>query len=474
MNKFPAFLDLRSLKTVLIGGGEAAAAKARLLAAAGADLLVIWPEIARSLEEAVADKATLARRSVSADDFHGAKLVFIAVDDEEDAAAYAALARVKGALVNVVDAPALCDFNVPSIVDRGEVTVAISTDGAAPVLGRRLRTQIEAAAPARLGALARFAKQYRASVKASRPAGEIRAFWERFFDGPVAADVLAGNEQRAHESMLALINRPDTEQKKGAVHIVGAGPGDPDLLTLKALRLLQSADVIFYDRLVSDEILGMARRDAERFYVGKRKSDHAVPQEEIERRMVERARAGDVVVRLKGGDPFVFGRGGEELEAMRAAGVEAFVTPGITAATGCAAAAGMALTHRDHAQAVTFVTGHGADDRDPEIDWSTLAKLGHTLVVYMGVAKAPVIAAHLIKHGRSPMTPAAVIENGTRADQVIAKGALHELPAIVDRIGVKGPALLVIGEVAALAEGDLLQSTQQQIGALAQTERLSA
>jgi uroporphyrin-III C-methyltransferase/precorrin-2 dehydrogenase/sirohydrochlorin ferrochelatase len=272
--------------------------------------------------------------------------------------------------------------------------------------------------------------------------------------------VLAGDEAGAHEAMLALINRPQTEQntgpQSGVVHIVGAGPGDPELLTIKALRLLQTADVILYDRLVSDEILSLARRDAERFYVGKAKSNHAVAQEDIEARMIEFARAGKTVVRLKGGDPFIFGRGGEELEALRNANIPVYITPGVTAATGCAAAANMALTHRDYAQAVTFVTGHAKGEADPDLDWSALAALKNTLVVYMGVTKAGTIAHNLIEHGRAASTPVAIIENGTRADQKVVKGALGELPRLVETGGIKGPALLVIGEVAALADGETL------------------
>jgi uroporphyrin-III C-methyltransferase/precorrin-2 dehydrogenase/sirohydrochlorin ferrochelatase len=389
-------------------------------------------------------------------------MVFIADVDEATARRWADVARMGGVLLNVVDQPALCDFTTPSIVDRERVTISISTDGAAPVLAKKLRADIEALLPARLGALADFAASYRPSVKARIPASERRAFWEKFFDGPVAAQVLTGEEQGAHEQMLALINRPQAEEKTGVVHIVGAGPGDPELLTIKALRLLQQADVILYDRLVSDEILSMARRDAERFYVGKAKSNHAVPQEEIEARMIALAREGKTVVRLKGGDPFVFGRGGEELDALRNAKVPVFATPGVTAATGCAASANMALTHRDYAQAVTFVTGHAKGEADPapnpSIDWSALAALKNTLVVYMGVSKAASIAAKLIEHGREPSTPVAVIENGTRANQKIVKGRLSELDRLIDAGAITGPALLVIGEVAALADGETLLS----------------
>ncbi len=474
MKRFPAFFDLNSQPVPVIGGGEAALAKARLAIAAGAKVNLIWPEIEPAVTEELADRAAFHHRKPEASDFDGARLVFLAIEDADEAARLAALAKRAGAQVNVVDQPDLCDFTTPSIIDRGEVTVAISTDGAAPVLGRKLRAQIEALLPQRIGALASFAQRHRDSVKAKIAQHDRKAFWEKFFDGPVATRVLAGDERQAHEAMLATVNRSDTDNRseaQGVVHIVGAGPGDPDLLTLKALRLLQSADVILYDRLVGDEILALARRDAERFYVGKAKADHSVPQREIEQRMIDMARAGKTVVRLKGGDPFVFGRGGEELEALKRADVDAYIVPGITAATGCAAAAGLPLTHRDFAQSVTFVTGHAKSGGEPDLDWKALAALQNTLVVYMGVGAAANISRKLIDHGRAASTPAAVIENGTRANQKIVKGELSELAELIDAAGIKGPALLVIGETAALAHD---QSISEFVQPFLEQERLIA
>lgn len=460
MNAFPAHIDLKDRPALILGGGAAALAKARLMLAAGASLTLIAKKFAPETRAELESRARLLERQPVAADIEAAVLVFIADTPEAEARRWAEIARMAGVLLNVVDQPALCDFTTPSIVDRGRVTVSISTAGAAPVLGKRLRADIEALLPPRLGSLADFADRYRETVKATIAPEARRQFWESFFDGPIAAQVLAGDETGAHEAMLALINRPHTDEKteeqKGSVHIVGAGPGDPDLLTIKALRLLQRADVILYDRLVSDEILNLARRDAERFYVGKAKSNHAVPQEEIEARLIAFARQGKMVVRLKGGDPFVFGRGGEELEALRNASIPVFVCPGVTAATGCAAAANMALTHRDHAQAVTFVTGHAKGEADPALDWSALAALKNTLVVYMGVTKAETISAKLIEHGRGAQTPVAVVENGTRDSQKIVKGSLGDLPRLIEAGGIKGPALLVIGEVAALADGETL------------------
>ncbi|MEX6633091.1 siroheme synthase CysG [Hyphococcus lacteus] len=462
MNRFPAYIALENRPVLIIGGGPSALAKARLMTAAQASLTVIAEKIDSETRAALAGVARLIERAPVVGDIEASVLVFIADGRDSQIERWVEIAQMAGALVNVVDRPEFCDFITPSIIDRGQVTVAITTNGAAPVLGRKVRADIEALLPQNVGSLAEFADRYRDAVKAKFSEHDRRLFWEHFFDGPVAAQVLAGDEVRAHEAMVALINRPREKEKTGVVHIVGAGPGDPDLLTVKALRLLQHADVILYDRLVSDEILSLARRDAERFYVGKAKANHAVPQDEIEARLVAFARDGKMVVRLKGGDPFIFGRGGEELETVRAAGISVFTTPGITAAAGCAASANMALTHRGYSQAVTFVTGHAKDEGEPDLDWAALATLKSTLVVYMGVSKASSIANRLIGHGRARSTPVAVIEKGTCPDQKIIKGSLDELGQLIEAGSVDGPALLVIGEVAALADGETLLSIAQQ------------
>ncbi len=449
---FPAFHKLRGARIVIIGGGDLAARKARLVHGEGADLRIIWPCFAPDLWAEWSERAALIDRPPEAGDFVGAALVFVAIEDEAEARRIGAMARAAGVPTNVVDVPDASDFYTPSIIDRGEVVVAVSTAGAAPVLGRRLRAKVEALLPARVGDLAAFAKSFRASVAAKIAPDGRRAFWERVFDGDIAAAFLSGDEAGAREKMLAAVNAPSKDDaRRGVVHIVGAGPGDPELLTLRALRLIQNADVILYDRLVGEEVLALARRDADRVFVGKAKADHAVPQEDIEEMMISLAREGKMVVRLKGGDPFVFGRGGEELETLRAAGVDAHVTPGVTAATGCAASAGLPLTHRNHAQAVTFVTGHAKGDADPDLDWASLAALDQTLVVYMGVGKARAISERLNSSGLDPATPAAVIENGTLPDEKILVGTAASLPDLVCAGGVKGPALLVIGETAAFA-----------------------
>jgi uroporphyrin-III C-methyltransferase/precorrin-2 dehydrogenase/sirohydrochlorin ferrochelatase len=461
MRRFPAFLDLQRRAVVIIGGGASALRRARLAIAAGAKPRVVWPVLEENLRMELEGRAMLLARAPEPADFDGAALVFIAVDDDSDAARWAGQARRAGALVNAADRPELCDFIVPSIVDRGRVTAAIATDGAAPVLARNLRAAMETLVPARAGALAEFADHYRPAVKGKFKLAERRAFWEDFFAGPIAAMVLAGEERRAHEAMIEAINRPRKDQTRGVVHLVGAGPGDPDLLTVKALRLLQTADVILYDRLVSDAILARARRDAERIDVGKAKGD-SIRQSDIEEKMIAFAREGKTVLRLKGGDPFIFGRGGEELDALRAANVPAFVTPGVTAAMGAAASAGMALTHRDFSQSVTFVTGHAAGDADPDLDWTALAALKNTLVIYMGVGKAAAIAANLIEAGRAPETPVAVVENATRTEEKIVKGALADLPELMAAGAIHGPAIIVIGEVAALANGETLLSAARE------------
>jgi uroporphyrin-III C-methyltransferase/precorrin-2 dehydrogenase/sirohydrochlorin ferrochelatase len=464
MKFFPAFFDLRGRRVVIAGGGDAAVRKARLLADAGATLEFAAPAFDPATRADWAGRAVFVASGPDAAFLRGAALLFVAVEDARDAAAWAEAGRAAGVPVNAVDRPALSDFATPSIIDRGDVVVAVSTGGSAPVLGRRLRERIEALLPRRLGALAKFAGALRDRVAARVAPPHRRAFWEEFFDGPAAAEVLAGEEDAAHETVAAMLDAPQTVQSQGVVHIVGAGPGDPELLTLRALRLIQDADVILYDRLVGEEILDLARRDAIRLYVGKAKADHAVPQEEIEARLIAFALAGKRVVRLKGGDPYIFGRGGEELKAVRAAGVPAFVTPGITAAAGCAAAADLPLTYRGDAQALTFVTGHAAGEAEPDLDWASLARLGHTLVVYMGVTKAAAIARRLIAHGRAATTPVAVIENGTRPGQKVLKGTLLDLGRLVRDGGVEGPAILVVGEVAAKATGSLLDDIAPALG----------
>ena len=462
---FPAVFRLSGQRVVIAGGGELATRKARLVAGAGVDLCFVAPVFAPAIREEWSQRASFIERAPETADFAEAVLAFVAEEDDAIAEDYAQIARRSGVPLNVVDRPELSDFQTPSIVRRGEVTIAISTGGAAPVLGKLLRERIEAMLPARLGELAAMARAFRPAVAAKIAPAMRRRFWERVFRGDIAERFLGGDVSGAREATIASINSAD-DARRGVVHIVGAGPGDPELLTLKALRLIQMADVIVHDRLVGKAILELARRDAERFYVGKEKSNHSVSQRQIEAMLIREAKAGKIVVRLKGGDPFIFGRGGEELDRVRAAGIPAFVTPGITAATGGAASVGLPLTHRDYAQAVTLVTGHGQGDGDPDLDWQALAALGQTLVIYMGVSNAGTIAANLIAHGRAGDTPAAIIENATRTDEKIIRGSLRDLQFMVENGNVTGPALLVVGEVVQRANGgELLAPLQERLTA---------
>ncbi len=454
MRYFPTFFDITEKSCLVVGGGKVAARKIRLLRRAGARVTVVARDPVQEIEElAATGELELVQRGFVEGDLRGRALAIGAAEHDELDRRLSEAAQERGVPVNIVDRPALSSFTVPAIVDRDPVVVTISSGGAAPVLARKLRARIEALLPARLGPLARLAESFRETVKAihTRDAAR-RRFWEEFFDGPIAEDVLAGRESEARDKTLALVNRQSPRGvEAGPVAIVGAGPGDPDLLTLRAAALLQRAEVIVYDKLVGPDILDHARRDAERVYVGKSRGNHAKSQDEINALLLELARAGKRVVRLKGGDPFVFGRGGEELDYLRRRGIAVQVVPGITAATACGASAGISLTHRDHAAAVTLVTGHGKDG-EPDLDWTALARSRHTLVVYMGVATAPHTAQRLIDHGLAANTPVAIVENGTRADERIVGGTLGELPALVRDHAIAGPAIIVIGEVARRAE----------------------
>jgi uroporphyrin-III C-methyltransferase/precorrin-2 dehydrogenase/sirohydrochlorin ferrochelatase len=454
MNYFPAFFDLRDRPALIVGGGEAAARRLRLLRKAGTRVTVVAPRVGAEIASALADgMVNLRQRGFVAGDVNGQTAVFAATGLAEVDARVAEAARAAGVPVNVADRAELSSFIVPAIVERDPVVIGISSGGAAPILASRLREAIERLLPARVGKLADFADSFRSAVKATVPGATARfRFWDRFFDGPVADQVLAGNETGARERMLTLVNgRGAGEPPRGGVAIVGAGPGDPDLLTLRALRLIQRADVVVHDKLVGPGVLDLVRRDAERIYVGKSRGEHSKEQAEINALLAEQALAGRRVVRLKGGDPFIFGRGGEEADYLRQRGISVELVPGITAALGCAAAVGIPLTHRDHAQAVTLVTGQGKDG-EPELDWGTLARLDQTLAIYMGVGAAARIAARLIEHGLDPATPVAVIENGTLPNQRAVYGRLSGLGWLVRQSGIAGPALIVIGRVAALAD----------------------
>ncbi len=468
MKYFPAFVRLNDRPCLVVGGGEVALKKARLLLRAGGRVHVWADEISEAFKrEFLAQEAggdvTYLKGSFAADLVAGYDVVIAASGRATLDKRVAAAAVEFGRPVNVVDRTDLCTFIMPSIVQRGDVLIGISTSGTSPVLARRIRGQIEAVLPARLGELAEFAQRFRQAVKSKFKWEDRRRFWDLFFDSSIARDVLDGRQSSAQEQMLSLVNRGLPESERGGmVHIVGTGPGDPDLLTLRALQVMQQADVVLYDKLVGPDVLDYVRREAELINVGKSRAHHLRTQDEINDLMVEHACAGRRVVRLKGGDPFVFGRGGEELDFLECHGISAQIVPGITAAIGCASAARIPLTHRQVSTAVTFVTGHG-EHGEPDLDWESLVRLGQTLVIYMGVNTAGRTSRRLIDHGLSPLTPVAVIENGTLAAQKVVRGAVSELQALIDQHNVEGPAVLIIGAVAA-------EANEQSLTALAQDE----
>jgi uroporphyrin-III C-methyltransferase/precorrin-2 dehydrogenase/sirohydrochlorin ferrochelatase len=458
MEYFPIFLRLDGQRVLVVGGGEVAARKIELLVRAGAKVTVVAPQVAGE----VADRIAAGTIAHVAEEFHpdhlsAVRLVIAATDRHSVNAWVAHQAERRNIPVNVVDDRELSRFIVPAIVDRSPVVVAIGSSGEAPVLTRRLRESLEGFLPQRLGVLARLAGRLRSAVKARLEDGSARRrFWENFFDGPIASDVLAGRVNAEGEAVDAAIGQLIAKatargKPQGEVTLVGAGPGDPGLLTLRALRALQDADVILYDRLVSDEVLDLGRRDAQRIYVGKAAGQAHVTQERINELLVTLAREGKRVCRLKGGDPFIFGRGGEELEALAANGIRFEVVPGITAAAGSAAYAGIPLTHREHAQSLTFVTGHCKGETD-KVDWAALARPDQTVVFYMGLGHLDSILARLTEHGVPGTRAAAVIEQATRATQRVVTGTLADLAARVRSAGIEPPALLIVGEVTRLHE----------------------
>lgn len=453
MQTFPLFLSLQGRRVLVVGGTDAAARKVELLLKAGAQVSLVAGNVAGEIAQLIADgRICWVGGSFDDSELVGVSLVIVATDDEALQARVSQAAQLLCVPVNVVDRPALSSFIMPAIVDRSPITIAISTGGAAPALARRVRAEIERSLPAALGRLARFADIFRTQVRRTLVVPRARrVFWDRVFDGRVGELALSGDEIGARREFIKLLDGARNEAPSaGMVHLVGAGPGDPDLLTLKAHRLLQCADVVVYDRLVSGEVLSMARRDAERLYVGKRRAHHCMPQAEINDRLVALARAGKSVVRLKGGDPFVFGRGGEEVEALVAAGVSVEIVPGVTAALGCAASTGIPLTHRDHAQACVFVTGH-LKDGSIDLDWPMLARPRQTVVIYMGAGALQAIARELVAHGLPATTPVALIENGTTERERRVVGTLANIARRASRERLDGPTLCVVGDVVGLA-----------------------
>lgn len=424
--------------------------KARLLLRSGASLTVVSPTITEELELMLSAHQGIWRQArYSENELHGKTLVVAATADRATNENVYRDAAAVSIPVNVVDSPEFCTFIFPSIVDRDPLLIAISSSGRSPVLARILRRKIEALVPAAYGRLVNFAGRFRQLVKNQIPQDTPRRlFWEQALEGSVAEQVLADREDQAEQQLRERLNDSDSLHM-GEVYLVGAGPGDPDLLTFKAARLLQSADVVLYDRLVSPAIVDMARRDAERIYVGKRRSDHSLKQAEINQLLVDLAQQGKRVVRLKGGDPFIFGRGGEEIELLAELSIPFQVVPGITAANGAACYAGIPLTHRGYAQSVRFVAGYLKGD-SIEHDWSQFQSSIETLVFYMGSVGLPIICQQLQAYGRSPDTPIALVERGTLIDQRVIVGTLATMADIVARAKCKAPTLIIIGDVVRL------------------------
>lgn len=455
MDYLPIFMDLRDRHCLLVGGGEVAARKTDLLLQAGARVQAVAPRLGAAMQ-ALVDAGRIAYRAgkFRDTDLDGAQLVIAASDDRAVNARVAGLADSRGVPVNVVDDPALCRFIMPAIVDRSPVVAAISTGGSSPVLARLMRGRLEVLIPAAFGRLAALAGEFRQQVRTRiGDPGRRRRFWEQVLAGPIAEMIYAGRDESARASLIAALDGYDDagQVAPGEVYLVGAGPGDPDMLTFRALRLMQQADVVVHDRLVSRSVLDLTRRDAPRIYAGKKRASHALAQENINALLVRLAREGKRVLRLKGGDPFIFGRGGEEIETLAGEGIAFQVVPGITAAAGCAAYAGIPLTHRDHAQSCVFVTGH-LKDGTVALDWEHLIQPRQTIVIYMGLVGLPVICSELMGHGMSADTPAALVEHGTTEEQRVFTATLATLPERVASAEVRAPTLIIIGSVVRLHE----------------------
>lgn len=451
MDYFPVFIKLRAQPCLIVGAGEIAARKIELLLKADAKISIIAKAITPQVTELVRKyQIAYIEKTFEPEDLVGYKWVVSATDDRVSNELVAKSAMERNIQVNVVDSPDLCTFIFPAIIDRYPLVAAVSSGGAAPVLARLLRAKIETVIPPAYGMLAGLAEKFRTTVKQTikEPANR-RIFWENNFQGSVAELVFSGKLQEAEQQLEQNLSKYQQGMNCGEVYLIGAGPGAADLLTFRALRLMQQADVVVYDRLVSPEILELARRDSEKIYVGKERQYHALPQESINTLLADLAKAGKRVVRLKGGDPFIFGRGGEEIETLMQQGINFQVVPGITAASGCASYAGIPLTHRDHAQSCTFVTGH-LKDNSINLNWAQLAAPNQTIVIYMGLVGLEKICQALIEHGSSKDLPIALVQQGTTINQRVITGTLETLPSLVMDKGIKPPTLIIIGTVVTL------------------------
>jgi len=455
VEQLPLFFQLKGRNVAIAGGTAPAARRAELALRAGARVCVFTPRLGDDFLALVND-ANFAHqtRVPTPADMEGVTLAFAATGDRAADEAIARLAREARVPINVADTPELCDFIMPAIVDRDPLVIAISTGGASPIFARMIRARLESTIPAAYGRLVALVGSYRERLgNKLADLAQRRRFWERALEGRVADRFLSGREEEARAELEhALDSADDSELATGEVYLVGAGPGDPDLLTFRALRLMQRADVVLYDRLLPPGILNLVRREAEHIYVGKQPDKHAVPQEEISAKLVELAKEGKRVLRLKGGDPFMFGRGGEEIEALAAAGVPVQVVPGVTSAAGCAAYAGIPLTHRDHAQACVFVTGHARSGGGLSLGWEALVQPNQTVVIFMGLGQLDHLMREFVAHGGDAALPAAIVENGTRANQRVVTGTAATIADVSTRSGIRGPALVILGTVVTLRD----------------------
>ena len=459
MQALPIFFNIKNRHCVVIGGGDVAMRKVSMLLKASAAITLYSPTICHELQDLVtAQKIKYVQINFEPNQLAGACMVIAATDDEAVNIAVSIAAKAQNIPVNVVDAPDLCTFTMGSIIDRSPVVIAISSEGNAPVLARYIRAKIETMLPATYGRIADIAGEFREQVKAKFGTTQARRiFWEGILQGPVVERVLSGQEQAARELLQNILNDTDATANKGEVFLVGGGPGDPDLLTFRALRLMQQCDVCVYDKLVSPEVMELVRRDAELIFVGKSRDQHTMPQEEINELLAKLALQGKRVLRLKGGDPFIFGRGGEEIETLMQHGVPFQVVPGITAANGVSSYAGIPLTHRDYAQACLFITGHlkakeGSTELTLDLDWVAMSRPHQTVVIYMGLVGLKEICEKLIEHGVASTMPAAVVQQGTTQRQKVVTATLADLAEKVAAAGMKPPCLTIVGEVVKLRE----------------------
>ncbi|SMN12011.1 Siroheme synthase / Precorrin-2 oxidase / Sirohydrochlorin ferrochelatase / Uroporphyrinogen-III methyltransferase [uncultured Candidatus Thioglobus sp.] len=451
MKYLPIFYAISERPCLVVGAGEIATRKIQQLRKFSAYITVVAPKICTALKKlAKNNDISYIKACFSEDMLNNKILVISATNDRSINQQISACCKARNIPVNIVDDPEICSFIMPTVVDRDPIQIAISTSGSSPTLARLLRAKLETIIPSSYGRLALLASKFRKQVKQNYPKmQERRRFWDHILQGPIAEMVHAGQDEIAMRNLEQTIQKKNVINKSGAVYLVGAGPGDPDLLTFRALRLMQQADVVLYDRLVAPAIVDLTRKDAERIYVGKKRDQHALPQTEINQLLIKLAKKGNRVLRLKGGDPFIFGRGGEEIELLAAANINFQIVPGITAASGCASYAGIPLTHRDYAHTCIFITGHSKDG-SMDLNWESLVQPKQTIVVYMGIASLGMLSRELISHGIAAETPAALIQQGTTNKQKILIGIVENIADISKQHDIQAPAIIIIGSVVKL------------------------